>query len=159
MSTRWTPYLALCGTAGVAVGAAILLAASTSSASVTVPVAAFFLGFGAGAGVTPGLFLAGFSVPAAQIGPTFALVELLRSEAAFLIGPVLLHLALIQGLADGFHLAVGITLGITVVGALSLVALYLAGGARPEAPDLVSWHAGTSTAYHSPALLAAVRKH
>ncbi|WP_308354275.1 MFS transporter, partial [Streptomyces sp. NP-1717] len=157
MSTRWTPFLALCGTISVAIGAAVLLAASTSSASATVPVASFFLGFGAGAGVTPGLFLAGFSVPAAQIGPTFALVELLRSEAAFLIGPVLLHFALVQGLADGFHQAVGITLGITVVGTLGLVVLYVLGGARPEAPDLVSWHAGTSTGYHSPALLAAVR--
>ncbi|MFC9603483.1 MFS transporter [Streptomyces niveus] len=157
MSTRWTPYLALCGTVSVAVGAAVLLAASTSSASVTVPIASFFLGFGAGAGVTPGLFLAGFSVPAAQIGPTFALVELLRSEAAFLIGPVLLHFALVQGLADGFHQAVGITLGITVIGILALVTLYALGGARPEAPDLVSWHAGTDTGYHSPALLAAVR--
>ncbi|WP_330173141.1 MFS transporter [Streptomyces sp. NBC_01498] len=157
MSTRWTPVLALCGTVSVAIGAAVLLATSTSSASVTVPVASFFLGFGAGAGVTPGLFLAGFSVPAIQIGPTFALVELLRSEAAFLIGPVLLHLALVQGLADGFHLAVGITLGLSVVGGVGLVSLFLLGGARPEAPDLVSWHAGTSTGYHSPALLAAVR--
>lgn len=66
MSTRWTPFLALGGTVSVAVGAAVLLAASTSSATVAVPVAAFFLGFGAGAGVTPGLFLAGFSVPACR---------------------------------------------------------------------------------------------
>lgn len=157
MSTRWTPVLALCGTVSVAIGAAVLLAASPSSASSTVPVASFFLGFGAGAGVTPGLFLAGFSVPAAQIGPTFALVELLRSEAAFLIGPVLLHFALVEGLADGFQQAVGITLGITVFGAVSLVTLFVLGGARPEPPDLVSWHGGTSTGYHSPALLAAVR--
>ncbi|WP_326609305.1 hypothetical protein OG949_03115 [Streptomyces scopuliridis] len=57
-----------------------LLIASTANASAVVPVAALFLGFGAGAGVTPGLFLAGFSVPSAQIGPTFALVELLRPK-------------------------------------------------------------------------------
>ncbi|MFI6079428.1 MFS transporter [Streptomyces sp. NPDC051217] len=158
MSTRWTPVLALCGTVSLAIGGAILLAADTSNSAVTIPFASFFLGFGAGAGVTPGLFLAGFSVPSIQIGPTFALVELLRSEAAFLIGPVLLHFALIEGLADGFRQSVGITLGITVFGAVSLVTLYLLGGARPEAPDLVSWHAGTSTGYHSPALLARLRK-
>ncbi|MFE4646526.1 MFS transporter [Streptomyces sp. NPDC056730] len=158
VSTRWTPYLALSGTVSVAIGAAVLLAVSTANASVFVPVAALFLGFGAGAGVTPGLFLAGFSVPSAQIGPTFALVELLRSEAAFLVGPVLLHLALTTGLAHGFHLAVTITLVLIVIGALLLVGLYALGGARPEPPDLESWLTGPSTAYHSPALLAAIRK-
>ncbi|MGW2056786.1 MFS transporter [Streptomyces sp. NPDC001840] len=158
MATRWTPYLALSGTLSVSIGAAVLLAVSTKNASAIVPVAALFLGFDAGAGVTPGLFLAGFSVPSAQIGPTFALVELLRSEAAFLIGPVLLHLALTTGLAEGFHLAVVITLTVTVVGVLLLIVLYLLGGARPQPPDLESWLSGRSTAYHSPALLAGLRK-
>ncbi|MFF3753586.1 MFS transporter [Streptomyces sp. NPDC002018] len=158
LATRWTQYLALSGTVSVAVGAAVLLTASTANASVIVPVAAFFLGYGAGAGVTPGLFLAGFSVPSAQIGPTFALVELLRSEAAFLVGPVLLHIALTTGLAQGFHLTVAITLAITVIGGLLLVVLYLLGGARPQPPDLESWLSGRSTAYHSPALAAALRK-
>ncbi|MFJ2213347.1 MFS transporter [Streptomyces sp. NPDC101062] len=158
MSTRWTPYLALSGTVSVAIAAGVLLTASTGNASVVVPFAALLLGFGAGAGVTPGLFLAGFSVPSAQIGPTFALVELLRSEAAFLVGPVLLHLALTTGLAHGFHLAVVIILALVVIGALLLVGLYALGGARPQPPDLESWLAGSSTAYHSPALLAALRK-
>ncbi|MEV6420991.1 MFS transporter [Streptomyces sp. NPDC051662] len=158
VSTRWTPHLALSGTISLAIGAGVLLTASTTNASAVVPVAALFLGFGAGAGVTPGLFLAGFSVPSAQIGPTFALVELLRSEAAFLVGPVLLHLALTIGLAEGFHFVVAITLALTVIGALLLVGLYALGGARPEPPDLESWLSGPSTAYHSPALLAAIRK-
>ncbi|SCF74592.1 MULTISPECIES: MFS transporter [unclassified Streptomyces] len=158
VATRWTPYLALSGTVSVAIGAAVLLAVSTANASTVVPVAALFLGFGAGAGVTPGLFLAGFSVPSAQIGPTFALVELLRSEAAFLVGPVLLHAALTTGLGRGFHLTVTITLAITVTGALFLVALYALGGARPQPPDLESWLSGRSTAYHSPPLAAAIRK-
>ncbi|MFE3601192.1 MFS transporter [Streptomyces sp. NPDC059142] len=157
MVTRWTPYLALSGTVSVAVAAGVLLTVSPANASVVVPFAALLLGFGAGAGVTPGLFLAGFSVPSAQIGPTFALVELLRSEAAFLVGPVLLHLALTTGLAQGFHLAVAITLVLLGAGALLLVCLYALGGARPEPPDLASWLSGSSTAYHSPALLAVVR--
>ncbi|MFF5563036.1 MFS transporter [Streptomyces sp. NPDC012623] len=158
VSTRWTPCLALSGTISVAIGAGVLLTVSTANASTVVPIAALLLGFGAGAGVTPGLFLAGFSVPSAQIGPTFALVELLRSEAAFLVGPVLLHLALTIGPAHGFHLAVAITLALVVAGALLLVSLYALGGARPQPPDLESWLSGRSTAYHSPALLAAVRK-
>lgn len=51
-------------------------------------VAGFLFGFGAGAAVAPALFMAGLSAPANRLGPTFALVELLRSEAAFLVAPV-----------------------------------------------------------------------
>jgi hypothetical protein len=51
-------------------------------------VAGVLLGFGAGAGVAPALFMAGLSAPSDRLGPTFALVELLRSEAAFRVAPV-----------------------------------------------------------------------
>lgn len=156
--TQFTPYLALSGILSISVGGAVLLALDTSNESVVVPIAMVFLGYGAGAGVTPGLFLAGFSVPAWQIGSTFALVELLRSEAAFLVGPVLLRLALEQDItSDGFLIAVWITLGVTVLGTLALVGLYLLGGARPHAPDIENWLAGQGTGYHSPALAARIR--
>ncbi|MFI5758598.1 MFS transporter [Streptomyces sp. NPDC051569] len=158
VTTRWTPYLALSGLLGVAVGAAVLLSVSASNASALVPVAALFLGYGAGAGVAPGLFLAGFSVPVLKIGPTFALVELLRSEAAFLIGPVLLHLALTTGITHGFHLAVLITMSMALAGVLLIVVVYVLGGARPRPPELEAWITGESTAYHSPPLAAAIRK-
>jgi MFS family permease len=158
LTTRWVPYLALSGLVSVAVGGAILLAVTESNSSVIVPVSSFFLGYGAGAGVAPGLFLAGFSVPVWQIGATFALVELLRSEAAFLIGPVLLHLAETTGsFMHGFHIAVIVTLGATVIGGLFFVGLYLLGGAHPKAPELEPWLKGEDTAYHSPALAARIR--
>ena len=70
LTTRWTPYLALSGLVSVAVGAGVLLAVTPSNTSPVVVVAALFLGYGAGAGVAPGLFLAGFSVSASQLGPT-----------------------------------------------------------------------------------------
>lgn len=160
VTTRWTPVLALSGIVSVAVGAGILLAVSASNASAVVPVAMLFLGFGAGAGVTPGLFLAGFSVSAAQLGPTFALVELLRSEAAFLIGPVLVHLAMTTGsdFADGYRTSVVVTLILTVAGGLVVIGIWLAGGSRPKRPDLAAWASGTSTAFHSPAIGARFRK-
>lgn len=158
MRTRWTPVMALSGLVSVAVGAAVMLAVTPSNASPVTAVAALFLGYGAGAGVTPGLFLAGFSVSALQLGPTFALVELVRSEAAFLVGPVLLHFAITRHtLVHGFHLSVLITLVITVVAAVFLVGLYLAGGGPLEAPNLKGWLAGTSTGYRSPALAARFR--
>ncbi|WP_049569924.1 MFS transporter [Streptomyces sp. SBT349] len=158
LMTRWTPLLALSGLLSIAVGAVILLTLSTSNASVIVPVASVFLGYGAGAGVTPGLFLAGLSVPAVAIGSIFALVELLRSEAAFLIGPVLLHFAEDKGFPAGFHVTTGIVLAITGGGALLLVILYVLGGARPHRPDLENWVGGQVPAYHSPPLAARLRK-
>jgi MFS family permease len=160
VSTKWTPFLTLSGLISIAAGGGVLLAVTASNAQGVVPVAALLLGYGAGAGVAPGLFLAGFSVPAIQIGPTFALVELLRSEAAFLIGPVLLQIALTTGsdFQDGFRIAVVITMILAVAGGLILVGLWMLGGARSKAPDLEAWVAGTGTGYHSPPLAARLRK-
>ncbi len=159
LPTKWTPVLALSGLVSVAVAATLLLVALTpTSAGRVVPIAGVLLGFGAGAGVAPGLFLAGFSVPSTKLGPTFALVELLRSEAAFLIGPVLLTLAVSVGLPGGIRLAIGLTLAFVVLGGLALVAVYLLGGARPHEPDLNGWLAGEGTAYDSPPVLARARE-
>jgi MFS family permease len=159
LPTRWTPVLALSGLVAVALAAAGLLGLGPSSATAIVPVAALLLGFGAGAGVTPGLFLAGFSVPSRRIGPTFALVELLRSEAAFLVGPILLALAIgAAGLRAGVHEATLIVLLLTVVSGIGLAAIYLLGGARPHPPDLEAWIGGEETAYHSPPFAARLRR-
>ncbi|MGH2913409.1 MAG: MFS transporter [Solirubrobacteraceae bacterium] len=158
LPTKWTPYLALSGMAATAVGAAVLLWLSPGAADAIAGAVAFLLGYGAGAGVTPGLFMAGLSVPSTKLGPTFALVELLRSEAAFMVGPVLLALAMAAG-----SLAAGVQLGVVIMlvfdGALgvALVGLYLIGGATPHPPDLDRWLQGESSAYHSPAIAARVR--
>jgi hypothetical protein len=52
------------------------------------------LGLGTGASVAPGLFSAAYCLPVKQIGRTFAVVELLRSAAAFLLAPVVLAIAM-----------------------------------------------------------------
>ncbi|MBP0457124.1 MFS transporter [Streptomyces bomunensis] len=158
LPTRWTPWLALSGLLAVMAGAALLLFLSPANAQVITPVAAVLLGYGAGAGVAPGLFMAGLSVPSTSIGPTFALVELLRSEAAFLLAPLLLAVAQTAGsLVAGVHLAVVITLAVCAAGGCALVAVYLLGGARPHPPDLEGWIDGDATAYHSPPLADTVR--
>jgi hypothetical protein len=50
-------------------------------------------GVGSGASVTPALFLAAFSLRSAGLQRMFAVLELLRAVAAFLVAPVLLHFA------------------------------------------------------------------
>ncbi|MEV6319433.1 MFS transporter [Streptomyces sp. NPDC051776] len=158
LDSPWVPCLALAGLVSIAVGAALLLCTGVSNASIVVPLASIFLGFGAGSGVTPGLFMAGLSAPAAQIPATFALVELLRSEAAFLIGPALVRLAIVRGIADGFGFSVAIMLMVMIMGAALLVGIYLMSGAALRRPDLEAWLAGTSTAFKSPPVAAKLRK-
>ncbi|SEG72575.1 Major Facilitator Superfamily protein [Actinacidiphila yanglinensis] len=159
LPTRWTPYLALSGLASLLVGGIILLFLSATNGSVIVPIVSVFLGYGAGAGVVPGLFLAGLAVSAAQLGPALALVELLRAEGTFLIGPVVLHLAITRSTFEhGFEIAVVIVLILILAGGLFLISVWRLGGVRNEAPDLDAWLEGTATAYHSPPLGAAVRK-
>jgi MFS family permease len=158
LTTRWLPVLAFTGTGVVVAGGALLLWLQPASSTWVVAVAGVLLGFGAGAGVTPGLFMAGLSVPSTRLGPTFALVELLRAEAAFLVGPVLVHIAMTStDLSQGIHLTTWIMLLIVAAGGVASLALLLTGGARPQAPDLPSWLSGDSPAYHSPRLAATLR--
>lgn len=160
ISTRWTPLLVLSGMVALVGGAALLLALAPSDADVVVPVASALLGFGAGAVVTPGLFTAALAVPSSQIGSVFALVELLRSEAAYLVGPVLVALSMGSGstagsLSQGVHMAIWITLGLGATGTLAAVGLYVAGGARLGRPDLPAWIEDGEQGIPSPPLVTA----
>lgn len=159
LPTRWLPVLALSGMVAIIAGAVLLIPLSPARATVLVPIASALLGYGAGASVAPGLFVAGMSVDSTKLGRTFALVELLRAEAAFLVGPVLLRLAMAFAppLSTGLRTSIWITLGIAVVGTIGIIALFLLGGARPQRPDLEEWLEHGGRALHSPRIGAAVR--
>jgi hypothetical protein len=109
--------------------------------------------------------MAGFSLPSKMVGRTFALVELVRSEADFLLAPVMIEVAQMwsggEGKklnATGIHHAIWVTLMITIGVAVIMVALYLLGKARLTSPDLKGWLKGDNPALESPPLLAALRK-
>jgi hypothetical protein len=86
------------------------------------------------------------------------MVELLRSEAAFLVAPVIVQMVtLFSDPAQGIRLAVLILVLLCAVGGALILAVLLLGGARPHAPDLELWVGGEKPAYHSPRLAAAVR--
>jgi MFS family permease len=159
LPTRWLAPLAFSGMISTVVGAALLIPLSPTNAIVMVPIAAALLGYGAGAAVAPGLFVAGMSVESIKLGRTFALVELLRAEAAFLIGPVLLRVAqrVPARLGGGLHLSIWVTLGIAVLGTLCIAALFWLGAARLEQPDLEAWLEEGGRAFHSPRLLERLR--
>lgn len=121
------------------------------------------LGLGAGATVAPGLWVAGFSLPAKLVGRTFAIVELVRSEGDFILAPVILQLAQMLSVAvpmtmNGVRDAAWISAGVTFLSTLAIVAIFLAGGARLCAPDIERWLADKETpALDSPPLGAALR--
>jgi hypothetical protein len=123
-------------------------------------IAAGLTGIGLGATVAPALFSAGFSLPAFTLQRVFAIVELLRAAAAFMIAPVFVHFAATVGGSpeEGTRIALWIGLGLAVAGIAAPVAIYVLGGARPEKPQLDRFFDGEGPAWNSPRLLAAARR-
>jgi hypothetical protein len=118
------------------------------------------VGIGLGATVAPALFVAGFSLPSANLQRVFAIVELLRAVAAFMIAPVFAHFAVTVGGSPeaGTGIALWIGFGLAVSGALLAILLYALGRARPQTPALERFMAGEAPAWYSPPLLAGIRK-
>jgi len=162
-ASAFVPLVALGGVLALALGAAVLGAGAFEPGSASVGVGAALLGLGAGATVSPSLFLAAFGVPSKQLGPTFAVVELLRSAAAFLPGPVLLGFALAtsRGGVPGAPTLLAPMLvvarigswtiaGVLVFAALGLVIAFRRFGLTLVPPDLVAWHDRDELALASP---------
>lgn len=118
------------------------------------------IGVGVGSAVAPALYIVGFSLMSANLQRVFAIVELLRAVAAFMIAPIMLHLALTVGrsASTGTATALWICLGISAGGALIGIVLYALGGVRPPSVAFERWLAGEGPGWTSPPLLAAVRK-
>jgi hypothetical protein len=158
LRTRWLPALALFGLGVAGAAAALLLGLGAVPTIWIVAVAGVLLGFAAGAGVTPGLFMAGLSVPSGRLGPAFAMVELLRSQAAFLVAPIVVQIVtLFSDPTQGIRRAVLILILLCAVSGALILAVLLLGGARPHAPDLELWVGGEQPAFRSPPIAAAVR--
>jgi len=158
LKTRAIHYLPLSGMAFLAAGIAVFRIQVPSSQAATL-IGSGLTGIGLGATVAPALFVAGFSLPAPSLQRVFAIVELMRAVAAFMIAPIFAHLAATVGgnLDAGTGTALWIGLGIAVGGAVLGVGIYALGGARPQAPDLDRFLSGAAPAWYSPPLLARVR--
>jgi nucleotide-binding universal stress UspA family protein/MFS family permease len=155
---RLIHYFALTGMAFLVAGILVLrsIVPPTQTLALT---GSGLIGVGIGASVTPALFLAGFSLRSASIQRVFAILELLRAMAAFLIVPILLHFATtLTGLpTPAMNTALWICFGISAGGAIVGVLLYLLARLRPPAPVLQLWMGGQEPAWDSPPLLAAIR--
>jgi MFS family permease len=156
--TRFTPLYAIGGLVVLCIGAAVLTGVATGG-DLRIALGAALLGLGVGAAVSPGLFIAGFSLGSAQIQRVFALIELLRGVTAFLFGPLVLYLSgiLAPQTAAGISDAVWICFGVCAAGVVAALLLFLAGGGRLRQPDLERWQEEGAPAWDSPQLAAALR--
>jgi MFS family permease len=157
-STRLIHYYALVGMAFLAAGILVVRGAVPPTSGLTLAGSAL-IGVGVGASVTPALFLAGFSLRSASIQRVFAILELLRAVAAFMIAPILLHFATtLTGLpTPAMNTALLVCFALAAGGALLGVMLYVLGGVRPSAPSLPRFLGGEEPGWESPPLLAAIR--
>jgi hypothetical protein len=158
LKRRALQYLPLVGMAFLAAGIAVFRVQVPPTQAMTL-LGSALTGIGLGAAVAPALFVAGFSLPAASLQRVFAIVELLRAVAAFMIAPVFAHVAAtVGGNTDtGTGIVLWIGLAIAISGAAAAVLLYALGGARPQTPNLARFMDGGGAAWYSPPLLAAVR--
>ncbi|MHB8532722.1 MAG: MFS transporter, partial [Solirubrobacteraceae bacterium] len=158
LKTRQMHYLPLVGMAFLAAGIAVFRLRVPSSEALTL-IGSGLTGIGLGAAVAPALFVAGFSLAASSLQRVFAIVELFRAVAAFMIAPVFVHFAATVGgdASSGTGIALWIGFGLAVAGAVAAVGLYALGGARPQKPDLQRFMDGEGPAWYSPPLLAGVR--
>jgi len=158
LNRRAMQYLPLAGMVFLAAGIAVFRIQLPSTPALTL-IGSGLTGIGLGATVAPALFAVGFSVPAANLQRVFAIIELLRAVAAFMIAPVFAHFAVTVAAnpVSGTGIALWIGLGLSAGGAAIAVAIYLLGGARPQTPQLDRFMSGQGPAWYSPPLLAAVR--
>jgi hypothetical protein len=138
----------------------LVVNATAPPTGVLVAVGSGLIGIGVGGSVVPALFIAGFSLRSNNVQRVFALIELIRAVAAFMVAPILLRVARTAGPnpVAGTRTALWICFGLSAAGAVIAVCLYvLAGARRPPKPALERWREGAEPGWDSPPLLAAVR--
>jgi MFS family permease len=159
ITRRAMHYLPLFGMIVLAAGIAVFTIEVPSSQALTL-VGSGLTGIGLGASVAPALFVAGFSLASANLQRVFAIVELFRAVAAFMVAPIFVYFAATVGsdIYAGTRIALWVGFGLAMAGAIVGVALYVLSGARPQTPDLPRFLAGQSPAWYSPPLLARLRR-
>lgn len=158
ITKRAMHYLPLVGMVLLAAGILVFQFALPANQPLVL-VAAGLTGLALGATVAPALFVAGFSLQSNSLQRVFAIIELFRAVAAFMVAPILAHFALTVStdLGIGTRYALWIGFGLAVGGAVFGVAVYALSGARPQTPDLDEFLDGDDPAWHSPPLLALIR--
>lgn len=157
--TRFVPVLVLAGMLLLSAGAVVLTGVASGGQALVI-VGSGLVGLGVGWSVSPALFMSGWSLASAQIQRVFALIELLRGVAAFMVAPILMHLAQTVSSKQpaGIQASMWVCFGIAAGGGILAAAIFALGRARLQAPDLQRWEHGEEPAIESPPLLAGARR-
>lgn len=157
--TRLLHYFAVAGLICLSAGIVVIAGVMPPTTARTL-IGSGLIGIGVGASVAPALFIAGFSLRNAALQRVFAMIELMRAVAAFMVAPILLHLAMTVGgsPAAGTRTALWVCFGLSAGGALLAISHYALGAVRPPSPELERWFGGEAPAWDSPRLLAAMRR-
>ena len=159
ISRRAMHFLPLVGMVLLAAGIAVFRASLPANVPLAL-VGSALTGLALGATVAPALFVAGFSLQSNSLQRVFAIIELLRAVAAFMVAPIFAHLATrySDDLLEGTGVALWVGFALAIGGAVFGVAVYALSGARPQTPDLDEFLDGDSPAWYSPPLLARLRR-
>jgi hypothetical protein len=158
--TRALHYLPLVGMLLLGVGIAVFLISVPASQELTL-IGSGLTGLGLGATVAPALFVGGFSLMGSSLQRVFAIVELFRAVAAFLVAPIFAYFVAVnaQGVVHGTTVALWIGLGLALGGGAIGVVIYMLSGARPQTPDFDAFLEGTTPAWYSPPIFDRLRSH
>jgi len=158
ITRRAMHFLPLVGMALLASGIVVFRLAIPANQPLVL-LGAALTGLALGATVAPALFVAGFSLQSNSLQRVFAIIELLRAVAAFMVAPIFAYFAVAApgDLVAGTGYALWIGFGLAIGGAVFGVAIYALSGARPQRPDLDEFLDGDSPAWYSPPLLARLR--
>ena len=159
--TRWLGGFVLAGLILLCAGCFLLTEIGHRNVHAILLGSSALLGAGAGATVAPALWLAGFSVEAALVGRVFALVELIRAEADYVVAPVLRKIsktaAGAAGPAHGIQHALWLNALIALATTAVCVGLWLTGRGRFDRPDLEAYVDEGEPGVSSPPLLGVFR--
>jgi hypothetical protein len=138
--TRWLAPFVLVGFVLLTLGVWLLVYLGHTGTKGLVYASTALLGVGAGATVSPALWMAGWSTSAKLVGRVFALVELIRAEADYIVAPVLRKIAVTSAgansAAHGIRHAVAITTIVSAASIVACIAVWALGRQRFEQPDL-----------------------
>lgn len=159
LRTRWLLVEVVAGLILLTGGVAVVSGVQGGPQSL-ITVGTGMLGVGVGAAVAPALFVVGYSLRSSQIQRVLALMELLRAVAAFMTGPVLLHLA--QTTDGGVHghgirTALWCCFAIAGTGMLLVIYLLVLGRVKLQRPDIERWQQEDVPAWRSPRLADGIR--
>jgi hypothetical protein len=163
LRTRGLVPLILGGIIALIGGGVLILNIGASGSPIITMAAAGLLGLGAGGSVAPGLFMAALPLPPQSVGKVFALVELVRSVADYIISPVIMRIAR-NGSAHkpldwgGIHEATWIALWLLIAFTIAGVGMWIAGGMGFPRPDIKRWINDNKPAIPGNMLFARLRR-